>query len=92
MTPPLPREAVHLSFDAGPYRMAMGLVTVPEPAWFEIDEHYPDEMAERRDLLATRHAEVFGALPGSEDARREALDMIATHLAENHPGWFSRGG
>jgi hypothetical protein len=92
MTPPLPPEAVHLSFDAGPYRMAMGLVTVPEHAWFEIDERYPEEMADRRNLLATRHAEVFGALPGSEAARREALDSVADHLVEHHPGWFSRTG
>ncbi|MDR3535598.1 MAG: DUF3445 domain-containing protein [Acetobacteraceae bacterium] len=90
--PPLPPETVHLSFEPGPYRMAMGLVTVPAAAWFEIDERYPAEMAERRDLLATRHAEVFGTTSGSDAARREALDTIAAHLPQHHPGWFTRTG
>ena len=56
-------EAIHLPFESGPYRMAMGLTTVPESAWFEIDACYADEMAERRRLLAERHDDVFGALP-----------------------------
>lgn len=90
--PPLPDEAIHLSFEPGPYRMAMGLVTVPEAAWFEIDANYLAEMAERRDLLATRHAEVFGALPESEAARHETLAMVAAHLPRAHPGWFEREG
>ena len=88
----LPREAIHLPFEAGPYRMTMGLVTVPEPAWFEIDEHYPDEMAERRRLLAERHAEVFGTMPGSQAACEEALAAVVAHLPAHHPGMFSRDG
>jgi hypothetical protein len=87
---PLPPETTYLPFEAGPYRMAMGLVTVPESAWFEIDEHYPKEMAERRHLLAERHAEVFGALGHSDAARQEALDELAAHLPAHHPDWFGR--
>ena len=49
------------------------LTTVPERAWFEIDECYVEEMAERRRLLAERHEEVFGALPESDPARNETL-------------------
>ena len=41
---PLPPETIHLPFEAGPYRMAMGLVTVPEPQWFEIDERYLEDI------------------------------------------------
>jgi len=89
---PLPPETVHLSFEPGPYRMAMGLVTVPEENWFELDEHYEAEMAERRHLLETRHAEVFGARPDSAAARRETLDMVAAHLVRWHPDWFERSG
>jgi dimethylamine monooxygenase subunit A len=89
---PLPPEAVHLSFEAGPYRMAMGLVTVPEETWFELDDQYHVELAERRDLLTTRHAEVFGVTPGSEAARQEALDMVVDHLTRHHPAWFGRTG
>jgi len=87
---PLPPETVHLSFEPGPYRMAMGLVSIPEEQWFELDEHYEAELAERRHLLETRHAEVFGIRPESSAARRETLDMIAAHLARHHPDWFER--
>ena len=50
-----PDQAIYLPFESGPFRMSMSLTTVPERAWFEIDERYIDEMAERRRLLAQRH-------------------------------------
>ncbi len=90
--PPLPAEVVHKSFEAGPYRMAMGLITLPESAWFEIDACYPAEMAERRHLLDTRRDDVFAALPQSDDARRETLEAVVANLTAHHPGWFHRDG
>lgn len=71
MTPSLPPRQLYLPFESGPYRMAMGLVTVPEHTWFVLDEHYREEMAERRRLLAVHHADVFATLPQSDAARRE---------------------
>jgi len=88
----LPGEVLHLPFRAEPHRMAMDLTTVPETAWFEIDDRYLAEMALRRDLLAGRREEVFAALPCSDAARGEALDMIAAALAAHHPDWFARDG
>jgi dimethylamine monooxygenase subunit A len=88
----LPDQAVHLPFEAGPYRMAMDLVSVPDAAWFEFDQLYGSEMAERRRLLATAHGEVFAALPVSDAARAEALEMIVAALTTHHPCWFSRDG
>ncbi len=69
--PPLPPETLYLPFEAGPYRMAMSLTASPPDGMAEIDERYPDEMAERRALLATRHRYVFAACAGSEAARAE---------------------
>ena len=86
----LPAQRVHLPFEAGPHRMTMGLLAVPEAAWFEIDARYPDDMAERRRLLAERHGEVFAALPVSDSARREALVMVAANLTTAVPEWFRR--
>jgi hypothetical protein len=88
----LPDEAIHLPFEAGPFRMAMGLLACPIPDWLEIDARYPAEMTERRHLLATRHAEVFGTCPGSDDSRAEVLEVLAEHLASHHPAWFRRDG
>jgi len=85
---PLPPETIHLPFDPGPFRMAMNLITVPESAWFEIDDLYPAEMAERRHLMRTRRAEVFAAEPAAAAACAETLAMVNEHLTRVHPGWF----
>lgn len=88
----LPRQTVHLSFEPGPYRMVMGLVAADPAELIELDECYPAEMAERRRLLAVRHGDVFAALPGSEAARREVLDVLAELLPRRYPSWFARDG
>jgi hypothetical protein len=92
MSADLPPEAIHLSFEPGPYRMAMGLIALPESEMIELDELYPAEMAERRRLIAEERAEVFHAVPGSEAARREVLDRLAAYLPERFPRWFAREG
>jgi hypothetical protein len=86
----LPEEAIHLPFEAGAFRMSMSLTASHESEWFEIDTTYPDEMRQRRELLAERYNEVFGALPGSEDARAETLELVEANLTQHHPTWFAR--
>jgi hypothetical protein len=54
----------------------MGLSRVDELQWLVRDEHFDDRIALKRDLLATRHDDVFQALPGTEDACSEILDEI----------------
>src|ERR1700744_180010 len=88
----LPAEALYLPFEAGPYRMAMALTTVPESAWFEIDARYVDEMAEKRRLLRDRHQDVFAALPGSEAACAETLHDLIDNLTNHASQWFRRDG
>jgi hypothetical protein len=88
----LPPETVHLPFEPGPYRMVLGLFAVPESAWFEIDQLYPDQMRERQRLLAEQHAQVFAAVPISAAARQESLQMVATNLTTQHPDWFTQDG
>ena len=90
MPAPPPPEATYLPFESGPYRMAMALTTVPEAAWFEIDDRYVDEMVERRRLLHERHADVFGALPPSDAARAETLRAVVDNLTTHFPQWFAR--
>lgn len=89
---PLPPRPLPLTFEDPPYRMAMGLQPCAEAEWFALDDHYAEEMAERRALLATRHAEVFATTPGSEAARAETLEAVALHLAHHHGDWFALDG
>ncbi len=89
---PLPPETIHLPFEAGPYRMAMGLFAVPESEWFEIDQHYPAEIGERHRLMAGHRADVFGVEPGSDAACAETLTMMIEHLTSMHPDWFACDG
>ncbi|HUC19407.1 MAG TPA: DUF3445 domain-containing protein [Acetobacteraceae bacterium] len=88
--PPPPRS--YLPFEAGPWRMAMGLVAAPVSALFEIDSNYREQMALRRRLLMERRGEVFAALPGSAPARHAMLALAAAHLPAHHPQWFARAG
>jgi hypothetical protein len=89
----LPPQTVHLPFESGPYRMAMGLVAQdPAADLVEIDEHYPAEMAERRHLLATRRDDVFAAIPGSDAASAECLAELIKFLPARYPDWFSHDG
>lgn len=88
----LPPEPVYLPFEAGPYRMAMGLIAQTPDDLVVIDTHYPAEMAERRHLLDTNHTAVFGAEPDSAPARRELLDRLADLLPRRFPDHFTRDG
>jgi hypothetical protein len=67
-------------------------VTVPEPAWFEFDDRYLEEMAEKRRLLATAHDEVFAATAISDAARAEALELLVAALVRYFPDWFGCDG
>src|ERR1700742_4997920 len=88
----LPERAVHRPFERGPYRMSMDLVSVQAASWFELDQLYLTEMAERRQLLATPRSAVFAALPASAAARTEALQVVLAALTDHHGDWFGFDG
>ena len=92
LTHRLPPERLLLPFGPGPFRMAMGLQARHPDDLLEIDALYPAEMAERRDLLATRHVDVFAAEPGTDNARAEVLDLLVSLLPRRYPDWFTRDG
>lgn len=88
----LPRAATHLPYEAGDFRMSLGLTSIAEADWIDIDEHYPAHLAERRRLLQERRPEVLAEAPGSELMQAELLAILAGHLCGHHPDWFSRRG
>ena len=86
----LPPEAVFFPIEDGPYRMQMGLVARDPADLIAIDARYLEQMALRRALLAERHDEVFGAMPGSKAARAEVLCTLADLLPARFPSCFTR--
>ncbi len=89
---PLPPERLLLPLEAGPFRMALGLVSRPIDELVEIDALYPAELQLRRRLLDTQRDAVFAALPASAPARTEVLAVLAELLVRRHPSWFARQG
>lgn len=86
----LPPEALYLPFEAGPYRMSMGLVARDFDEAISLDEHYPAEIEQRRALLAHWGREVAAAEPGAEAACRELLERLADLLPRRYPEVFER--
>lgn len=85
----LPPRALHLPFEAGPFRMALGLQSAPERHWLEIADDYRPQLAERCRLIAAQRPEVVDGIPGSEPAQRELQALLVAHLLQHHAGWFT---
>jgi hypothetical protein len=70
----------------------MGVKPLDDARWFEPGPRLGEELARKRALLETRHAEVFNALPGADEAARELLGMMATNLPLHHPDSYQASG
>jgi hypothetical protein len=80
----------YLPFEAGPHRLQMGLMALKPQDWIEIDDTLASTLVAKRRLLAERHDEVFAALPGTEAAGAEVLDLLADHLPRRFPTQYPR--
>jgi hypothetical protein len=78
---------LHLPYEAGPQRMALGLAAIPEAAWLERDTETRPQIAERIRLLAERRADVLADTPGADAACAELRAVLAAHLTAHWPGW-----
>jgi len=68
----------------------MGLTPQSEAEWLAPDASLRDVLAEKRELLATRHELVFRALPEASAASVEVLHLLAEHLAQRFPSVYCR--
>jgi dimethylamine monooxygenase subunit A len=64
----------------------MGLVALDLEQWIEPDGRFVEELSEKDRLLTERHGDVVGALPGSEAAQNEVLELLTEHMARRHSG------
>jgi hypothetical protein len=86
----LPDEPLYLPFEAGPFRMSLGLVARDPDEMIKVDTHYPAEIEQRRTLLSQWDREVAAAEPGAEPACREMVERLAELLPRRYPAMFER--
>ena len=87
-----PQPALHLPYEAGPQRMALGLTAISEAAWLERDAKTRTQIAERIRLLAERRSDVLADTPGAAAACAELRTTLAAHLRNFWPGWVQAEG
>lgn len=86
----LPEETLYLPFEAGPFRMSMGLVARHPDEIISLDRHYPAEIEQRRALLARWGTEVAAAEPGAEPACHEMVERLTDVLPRRYPAVFEQ--
>jgi dimethylamine monooxygenase subunit A len=84
-----PPPTLHLPYEAGVFRMSLGLTAIAEHDWIEADSTTPGQIATRARLLAERRGEVLAEVPGAEAPCAELRAMLAAHLAAHRPGWVA---
>lgn len=87
MNRPVGREPLEIPapLDGKPHRVSMGLRLLDLSTWLAPDEKRADELREKARLLAHQHDEVFAALPGSEPAGAEVLELVLEQLTSTRP-------
>ena len=70
----------------------MGLTPIEEKAWFELGPNFTAELAAKKALLTTHHAEVFAVWPEAEAPAAELLGLMAATLLRDEPALFIRSG
>lgn len=88
----LPDEPLYLPFDAGPFRMTLGLVARAPDDLISLDRHYPAQIEQRRALLAQWGPEVAASEPGAAPACREMLERLIALLPQRYPDVFEASG
>ncbi|BCW87192.1 hypothetical protein sos41_03190 [Alphaproteobacteria bacterium SO-S41] len=86
---PRPRYAPYADGVAG---FRIGVLPLDVRDWIEPDGQAAVQFANKAAQLGTRHGEVVAALPGSEAAQREVLELLAAYLRARFPGLYRRDG
>lgn len=71
-----------------PFTVSMGLRAMELAKWIEIDENYEVEIAQKKDLLSTKHDQVFAALPQGDLGSQETLEKLIDYLPKHFPDKF----
>ena len=89
---PLPPVRDYVAYEPGTPPLGMNLHPLDLDEWIEVDERLPHDLAEKRRLLAQRHAEVFAVQPAAEAAACETLTLLAEYLPARYAQAYARQG
>ncbi|KAL1647276.1 hypothetical protein SLS61_007446 [Didymella pomorum] len=71
------------------YHQTMSLTKMEPDWWLELENTYEDRMKQRAQLLIDYGSAVLQALPGSELACKELMEMVLQFLCVRYPHYFS---
>lgn len=82
----------HTPYDGSTKPFTVALKTLDPADWIELDADLEAYLTEKDRLYATLPDKVFVEEPGTREAQREVLDMLAPHLLERFPDTYRRNG
>ncbi|KAJ3824075.1 hypothetical protein F5880DRAFT_1623409 [Lentinula raphanica] len=74
------------------YHQTMSLKKMEPDYWLELESSYRERIAQRKDLYEKHGKKIIDALPGSELACRELMEMAIQFLCVRYPNQFQFDG
>ncbi|KAJ3728809.1 hypothetical protein C8R42DRAFT_276612 [Lentinula raphanica] len=74
------------------YHQTMSLKKMEPDYWLELESSYRERIAQRKDLYEKHGKKIIDALPGSELACRELMEMAIQFLCVRYPNQFKFDG
>ncbi|KJZ80052.1 hypothetical protein HIM_00766 [Hirsutella minnesotensis 3608] len=95
---PLPAPAVNFRIDTAlprpyrpfrwPYHQTMALQKLDSDYWLELESTYRERIRDRQALFIKHGSDILQALPGSELACKELMQMAVQFLCARYPQYF----
>lgn len=79
-------------YDGSKRPFSIGLEPVPQERWFDPDERFAEQLARKRELMASVPDVVIHSEPETRAAQAEAFGLVAAHLPEAHPHLYRADG
>ncbi|MBO0332452.1 DUF3445 domain-containing protein [Sneathiella sp. CAU 1612] len=75
----------YFPLDGSDFRLTMGLQALRDRSFLDIDEHYENDIAEKRRLLVKHRDLVYSDTEGTQAAQEKIHHLVRHELAAKHP-------
>jgi len=82
----------HRPYDGSSKPFTIGIRPLEPARWIEPDGGLESYLAQKQDLFANKHADVFAAQDDTRDSQCEIRDALADYLTRHHPHLYRRDG